>query len=143
MFLGEYFHSIDDKGRVAMPAKYREQVEKGAILTRGNDGSLTIYALNEWEKLVEKIMQLPQSKSEVRNYARLVLAGAVEIKLDKQGRINIPKYLTEFASLDKKVVFVGLYDKVEIWDEQRWVQYRQEVENQSVDVLEQLSEFGL
>ncbi|MFZ5392472.1 MAG: division/cell wall cluster transcriptional repressor MraZ [Patescibacteria group bacterium] len=143
MFLGEFFHSVDDKGRVAMPAKYRDQIEKGAILTRGNDASLTIYLINEWEKLVEKLMKLPQSKTDVRNYARLVLAGAVEIKLDKQGRINIPKYLLDFAQINKKVVFVGLYDKVEIWDEQRWMDYRQEIESQSTDVLGQLGEFGI
>jgi len=143
MFLGEYFHSIDEKGRVAMPAKFREQVDKGAILTRGSDGSLTIYTVNEWDKLVDKLMKLPQSKTDVRNYARLVLAGAVEIKLDKQGRINIPKYLMEFAQISKKAVFVGLYDKVEIWDEERWVEYRKGIENQSADVLEQLSEFGI
>ncbi len=143
MFLGEFFHSVDDKGRVAMPAKYRDQIEKGAILTRGNDASLTIYLINEWEKLVEKLMKLPQSKTDVRNYARLVLAGAVEIKLDKQGRINIPKYLLDFSQINKKVVFVGLYDKVEIWDEQRWMDYRQEIESQSTDVLGQLSEFGI
>lgn len=126
-----------------MPAKYRDQIEQGAILTRGNDGSLTIYTLNEWEKLVEKLLKLPQSKSDVRNYARLVLAGAVEIRLDKQGRINIPKYLTDFAQLGKKVVFVGLYDKVEIWDEQKWIEYRREMESQSNEVLDQLGEFGL
>lgn len=143
MFAGEFRHSVDEKGRVALPAKFREVLIDGAMLTRGNDGCLTVYRLNEWEELMEKIAKLPQSKTEVRNYVRFLLSGAVEIKIDKQGRINLPAYLTEFAGINKKVVFVGVYDRLELWDETKWMSYRNQIEVQSEDVLEQLEKYGL
>lgn len=143
MFVGEYLHSIDEKGRVALPAKYRDLLINGGMLTRGNDGCLVIYRGNEWDQLVEKLSKLPQSRPEVRNYVRLVLSGAAEVKVDKQGRINLPSFLMEFASLSKKVVFVGVYDKLEVWDKDKWDEYRLQIEGQSVEMLEQLGEFGI
>ena len=143
MFVGEYKHSVDEKGRVAVPAKFREVLEDGAILTRGNDGCLVIYRMNEWEILMEKIAKLPQSKLEARSYVRFITSGAIDIKLDKQGRINIPTYLMDFASLTKKVVFVGIYDKMEIWDQKKWDDYRLLIEGSSEEVLEGLESYGL
>ena len=143
MFVGEYKHSIDEKGRVAVPAKFRSVLEEGAILTRGNDGSLVIYRMNEWEILMEKVARLPQSKPEARNYVRFVTSGAIDVKLDKQGRINVPAFLIEFAGLDKKVVFVGIYDKMEIWDQKKWDEYRKQIEVNSEEVLEGLDGYGL
>jgi MraZ protein len=143
MFVGEFKHSVDEKGRVALPAKFREVLKDGAILTRGNDGCLTIYRMNEWESLMEKITKLPQSKMEVRSYVRFLLSGAVDVRTDKQGRINLPNYLMSFAQITKKVVFVGVYDRLELWDEEKWSEYRGQIENQSEDVLEQLEKYGL
>ncbi len=143
MFVGEFKHSVDEKGRVAVPAKFRSILSEGGILTRGNDGCLTIYRLNEWEELMAKVSKLPQSKAEVRSYVRFLLSGAVDVKTDKQGRINIPSYLKDFAGVTKKVVFVGVYDKLEVWDEAKWEEYRGLIEDQSEDVLEHLEEYGL
>ncbi len=143
MFVGEFKHSVDEKGRVAVPAKFRDALSNGAILTRGNDGCLTVYRMNEWEELMAKIAKLPQSKLEVRSYVRFLLSGAVDVRTDKQGRINLPNYLKEFAKINKKVVFVGIYDRLELWDEDKWENYRSQLENQSEEVLEQLEEYGL
>ena len=143
MFVGEFKHSVDEKGRVAVPAKFRDALSSGAILTRGNDGCLTVYRMNEWEELMAKIAKLPQSKLEVRSYVRFLLSGAVDVRTDKQGRINLPNYLKEFAKINKKVVFVGIYDRLELWDEDKWENYRSQLENQSEEVLEQLEEYGL
>lgn len=143
MFVGEYYHSVDSKGRVALPAKFREELKDGSIITRGSDGCLTIFKIDEWEDLVDKLSALPQSKSEVRNYTRLVLSGAAEIKLDRQGRLNLPNYLTEFAKIGKKVVFVGVNNRLELWDETGWREYKEQIESQSGEMLEQLGEYGL
>lgn len=143
MFVGEYLHNVDEKGRVAVPAKFREWLENGAVLTRGTDGCLAFYRMNEWDKLVEKISSLPQSKVEVRNYARLILSGAADVKLDKQGRVNLPKFLVDFANISKKVVFVGVNNRLELWDKEKWDDYRVQIEMQSADLLEQLGEFGI
>jgi MraZ protein len=99
--------------------------------------------MNEWEILMEKIAKLPQSKPEARSYVRFITSGAIDIKLDKQGRINIPTYLMDFASLTKKVVFVGIYDKMEIWDQKKWDDYRLLIEGNSEEVLEGLESYGL
>ncbi|MBU0648367.1 division/cell wall cluster transcriptional repressor MraZ [Patescibacteria group bacterium] len=143
MFVGEYYHSVDEKGRVALPVKFRDELERGAIITRGNDGCLTIYKISEWEELVDKISQLPQSKPEVRSYARLILSGAAEVKLDRQGRGNIPNYLLAYAGVKKKVVIVGVNDRLELWDKQKWEDYKIEMESQTSEMFEQLSEYGL
>jgi MraZ protein len=143
MFVGEYQHSVDQKGRVAVPAKFRELLNKGAVLTRGNDGCLTIYRLNDWEILMDKIAKLPQTKTEVRNYLRFLLSGAVEVKLDSQGRVNLPTFLAQFAGIKKKVVFVGMYNKLELWDGEKWESYREQIEDQGSMVLEELEEYGL
>ena len=143
MFVGEYQHSVDQKGRVAVPARFRELLNKGAVLTRGNDGCLAIYRLNDWEMLMDKIAKLPQSKTEVRNYMRFLLSGAVDIKLDNQGRANVPNYLLKFAGIDKKVVFVGMYNKLELWDAAKWDDYRNQIEDQTGVVMDQLEEYGL
>ncbi|MFA4930696.1 MAG: division/cell wall cluster transcriptional repressor MraZ [Patescibacteria group bacterium] len=143
MFVGEYLHSVDSKGRVALPARFREELQAGSIITRGNDGCLTIFKSDEWDELVEKLSNLPQSKAEVRSYTRLVLSGAAEIKLDRQGRINLPNYLVNFAGIGKKVVFVGVNNRLELWDEKKWIEYKEQMEMQTSEMLEQLGEFGL
>lgn len=144
MFLGEYRHSIDAKGRLAVPTKYRKQLEKGAVVTRGLDRCLTIYPTESWGVLAGKLASLPISKSNTRSFARFLLAGAMDVELDKQGRIVIPEYLREFAGVSKSVVVAGIYDRLEVWDADAWERYRTSAEQGSDAIAEALEgELGI
>lgn len=143
MFLGEYTYSIDDKKRLAIPAKFRQALNKKAIITRGLDNCLFLYPAGEWEKLAKKLSQLPLSQADARGFARIMLAGAMEVSLDRLGRILIPDYLKKYASLQKKVVIAGLYNRVEIWDEKNWILYKQKIEKEAGDIAERLKELGI
>src|SRR5690349_193908 len=115
MFIGEFHHTLDDKGRLAIPVKFRGSIEDGAVGTRGLDHSLFVYPKAGWEVLAVKLAALPLGQSDTRAFTRLMLAGAMEIEIDKSGRITIPEYLRTYASLQKNVVVTGLYDRLEIW----------------------------
>src|SRR3990167_4082354 len=104
MFIGEYHHAIDEKGRLAIPMKFRKQLKAGAVVTRGLDNCLFVYTMEEWKKLAEKISNLPFSQANSRAFSRLMLAGAMDVELDKQGRVIVPEYLREYAKLGKEVV---------------------------------------
>ena len=117
MFIGEYSHAIDDKGRVAVPAKFRQLLRGGAVVTRGLDNCLVVYPKKEWTKLAEKISALPFNKQNDRSLSRFILAGAVDVDFDGQGRVTLPEYLRDFAKLSKKAVVAGLYSRLEIWNE--------------------------
>lgn len=143
MFFGEYSHKIDDKGRLAIPVKFRSQLGKGAVVTRGLDSSLFLFPKEEWDKLAERLARLPLGKSGSRALSRLMLAGAMEAELDKQGRIVLPDYLRTYASMEKEVVVAGLYDRVELWDAKRWSAYKKATEREAGDIAEQLGELGL
>lgn len=143
MFIGEYSLSIDEKGRLALPKKFRKEMQKGAVVTRGIDSCLFVYPESEWNKLADKISALPLSQKNTRAFARLMLAGAMDVRLDKQGRIIVPDYLRKYAGTNKKVVVAGLLDRLEIWDEAAWEKYKKETEKQSEDISEQLGELGL
>ena len=138
MFLGEYLYFLDSKGRVALPPKFRKALEKGAYLTRGIDNCLFLFPEMEWQKLVDQLLKLPLSEKNSRAFVRLMLAGASEVKLDKQGRINIPDYLRKYAFLKRKVVVCGLYNRVEIWDENQWKKYKEKMEKEAIDIAQQL-----
>src|SRR6185503_7926694 len=124
MFIGEYSLSMDNKGRMAVPAKFRQTLGSGAVLTRGLDKSLFLYPKKQWEGIALKLAALPISQANSRAFSRLMLAGAFDVEIDKQGRMIIPDYLRKFAGLTKKVVMAGLYDRLEIWDEATWAQYK-------------------
>ena len=143
MFLGEYIHSIDEKGRLAVPTKFRGDLAKGAVVTRGLDTSLFLLPLEEWGKLAGKLAGLPLGQANSRAFARLMLAGAMEVTLDKQGRFVVPEYLRGYASLKKKVVIVGINTRLEIWDADTWEEYRKKTELGAVDIAEKLGEFGI
>src|SRR3989338_4734763 len=115
MFIGEYTHSIDDKGRVAIPAKFRAKLGAVAIVTRGLDRCLFVFAKPEWDKLAEKIIALPLAKADSRAFARLMLSGAVDVTPDTQGRVVIPENLKRYAGLEKTAVVAGVYNRIEIW----------------------------
>lgn len=140
MFMGEYNHSIDAKGRIIVPSKFRETLGDLFVVTLGLDGCLFVYPNNEWESFLTKLSSLPGSK-EARQLQRYFLAGATECEVDKQGRILIPSKLRTAAALDKDVVFVGVLSKIEIWSKERWEQNN--VYDDMDDVAEHMSEFGI
>jgi len=143
VFIGEFQHTVDEKGRVQVPAKFRKQFSQGAVVTRGLDDSLFFYTKDEWAKIAERIAALPLSKSSARSFARLMLAGAMDIEIDKQGRMMLPKYLRQFGGIKKNVVFAGLYSRVEIWDENRWRNYQKKMEKNVATIAEDLNDLGL
>ncbi|MBI4434178.1 division/cell wall cluster transcriptional repressor MraZ [Candidatus Uhrbacteria bacterium] len=138
MFIGEYHHAIDEKGRAAVPTKYREIFARGVVITRGLDRCLFMYPREAWDTLAAKLADLPLSKANTRSFARFLLAGAMDCELDRQGRMVIPEYLRSFAGLQKSIVMAGLYNRVEIWDEAEWNRYRIAAERESAAVAEAL-----
>lgn len=142
MFIGEYQVTMDIKGRIAIPAKFRSDL-RSAVITKGLDKSLLIYTKDEWEKIASKLASLPISQSKSRAFARLMLAGAFDLEFDKQGRILIPDSLRQFAVLTKKVVVAGLYDRLEVWDSETWEAYRQVTEKDVGSIAEALVELGI
>ena len=143
MFIGEYSHNLDEKGRLAVPVKYRGDLAKGAVVTRGLDNCLFLYPKAEWAKLAKKLAELPISKANSRAFARLMLAGAMDVELDKQGRIVVPEYLRNYAGMKKKLVVTGLMNRMEIWDEDKWNAYKKSTEADSSDIAETLGEIGV
>lgn len=143
MFIGEYHHTIDDKGRLAVPVKFRDDLVKGAVVTRGLDSSLFLLPLEEWGKLAEKLSGLPLGQKNSRAFARLMLAGAMDVSLDKQGRFIVPEYLRGYAGLKKSTVIVGVNTRLEIWDEDAWNAYREQTEEDAESIAEQLGDLGI
>ncbi len=143
MFIGEYQHLIDEKGRLAVPVKFRKRVGSGAVVTRGLDGCLFVFPMDEWTKLAEKLSSLPLSQSNSRAFARLMLAGAMDVEIDRQGRVVIPEYLRHYAKLGKDVVVAGLYSRIEIWDRAAWEKYKARTEKDSNDIAEKMGELGI
>lgn len=143
MFIGEYQHTLDGKGRVAIPAKFRKELTKGAVVTKGLDNCLCMYTKSEWQKLATKLAALPISQANSRAFARLMLAGAMDVDIDRQGRALVPDYLRSFAALGKRVIIAGLYNRLEIWDEAAWNTYKQGTESKSSDIAEALGQLGV
>ncbi len=143
MFIGEYIYTIDHKKRVAIPSKFRKSLGKKAVITRGLDNCLVVYPIGEWQKLTKKLENLPNSKIDARGFVRIILSGAVDVALDKLGRILIPDYLKEYAGLKKDVVVIGLSNKIEIWDAQKWKDYREKTEKEIGNMAEKLQELGI
>lgn len=138
MLIGEYTHSLDSKHRIALPSKFRNEIGENVVVTRGLDSCLFLYPMNEWQSLSEKVAELGLSKAEKRGLSRFLFAGAQDIDVDKQGRILIPEFLRTFADISSKVVFAGVYDRIEIWNEERWQTYKQQIEQQGEKLAEQL-----
>jgi MraZ protein len=143
MLLGEHQHNLDNKGRIAIPAKFKEKLAAGAIITRGLDNCLFVFASGEWEALAAKLVALPLAQANSRAFVRLMLAGASDVVLDNQGRILIPDYLRKYADLKKQVVVAGLYNRVEIWDMEKWEAYKKKTEIASDEIAEKLGELGI
>lgn len=143
MFIGEYAHNLDDKFRLAVPVKFRKLLAKGTVVTRGLDGCLVLYPRKAWEELAQKLSQLSINQANKRAFARFILPGAMDVSLDAQGRLILPDYLRSYAGISKKVVLAGLFDRLEIWDETRWNDYRNKTDRDSVEIAENLGEAGL
>ncbi len=143
MFIGEFQHNLDLKGRIAVPAKFRPKLSGGAIITRGLDRCLFVFANKEWEALAQKLIALPLAQANSRAFVRLMLAGAADVEIDKQGRILIPDYLRKYAGLKKESVIAGLYNRIEIWDNAAWNEYKMKTESASDEIAEKLSELGI
>ncbi|MCL5011952.1 MAG: division/cell wall cluster transcriptional repressor MraZ [Patescibacteria group bacterium] len=143
MFLGEFKHSIDPKGRMAIPAKFRSQLDGGAVITRGLDHCLFVFPQKEWESLAQKLITLPLAQSGSRAFVRLMLSGAGDVEFDAQGRILIPEHLRTYARLEKNAVVTGLYNRIEVWNESEWKSYKTRTERESDEIAEQLGELGI
>ena len=120
MFLGEFEHTIDDKGRITIPAKFRGKLAAGLVVTKGIDNCLWLYPLDAWEMLASRIIALPQTDPTAREFRRQVFGGASNAVPDKQGRVNLPPYLRTYAHIDNQAMIIGLYDHCEIWNPAHW-----------------------
>lgn len=143
MFMGEHQHSIDGKGRVIIPARFREELGEKFIVTRGLDSCLFVYPQEEWDKLEKKLKGLSFTKADARAFTRFLFSGAVECETDKQGRSLIPQSLREHASLDKEVIVIGVSTRVEIWSREVWEKYKEEANLSFEEISEKIVDLDL
>ncbi len=143
MLIGEYKHTLDPKKRLSLPSKWRKELGKSLVITRGLDNCLFVYPLIEWQKITEKIGQLPLGQADTRSFNRFFLSGAVEVEVDSVGRILVPDFLKDFATLGTGVVLAGIYNRIEIWDEEKWTEYKSKIELQADSLAEKLGEIGV
>ncbi|MFD2638175.1 division/cell wall cluster transcriptional repressor MraZ [Piscibacillus salipiscarius] len=143
MFMGEFQHNIDTKGRIIVPAKFRDGLGESFVLTRGLDNCLFAYPQEEWRVLEEKLKKLPLTKKDARAFTRFFFSGAVECEIDKQGRINIPAPLRKFADLDKECIVIGVSNRIELWAKEKWTDYVEESEESFADIAENLMDFDI
>lgn len=143
MLIGEYIHTLDPKKRLALPSKFRKELGKKVVITRGLDNCLFVYPIKAWQKVSEKIALLPMGQADTRGFGRFMLAGAVESEIDSIGRILVPDFLKEFAKLGTAVAVIGVYERVELWDENAWNEYKGRIEKQADALAEKLGEVGI
>jgi MraZ protein len=143
MFMGEYHHSIDNKGRMIVPSKFRDDLGDMFIITRGLDQCLFGYPLSEWALIEEKLKGLPLTKKDARAFTRFFFSGATESELDKQGRINIPAPLLQYAKLEKECVVLGVSNRIEIWSKQIWEDYFSQSEESFAEIAENMIGFDI
>lgn len=143
MLIGEYTHTLDPKKRLSLPAKFRKEMGKKVVITRGLDKCLFIYPVKQWERISEKIAELSIGQADSRGFNRFLLSGAVETDVDSAGRILVPDFLKDFAGLLEKVVVTGVHSRVEVWDEKAWNEYKDRIEKQADVLAEKLGEIGV
>lgn len=143
MFMGEFQHNIDTKGRIIVPAKFREELGDSFVITRGLDKCLFAYPMDEWKLLEEKLKKLPLTKKDARAFTRFFFSGAVECEIDKQGRINIPQPLRNYAALDKECVVIGVSNRIEFWANESWEDYFNDSEESFAEIAENLMDFDI
>ncbi len=143
VFIGEYQHVLDSKGRVIMPSKFREGLGEKFVVTKGLDHCLFVYPQSEWQEFERKLRTLPLTSKDARAFIRFFFAGATECELDKQGRILIPANLREYAELVKELVIIGVASRVEIWSKERWDEYNDEANLDHQSIVEKMAELGI
>ncbi len=143
MFLGEFEHTIDDKGRLTIPAKFRPELEGGVVITRGLDGCLWAYSRSEWEILAEKIAKMPTTNQAARNFARFMFSSAFDSVPDRQGRIIVPQNLRDYADITSETVVIGVMNRVELWQPEKWSQVVSAVEEDPEAIVSQLQDLGI
>lgn len=143
MFMGEFQHTIDSKGRVAIPARFREELGEKFVITRGLDGCIFAYPMNEWATMENKLKSLPLTKADARAFVRFFFSGATECEVDKQGRILLPQNLREHAKLNKEAVIIGVSTRVEIWAKERWGEYSSEAGESFEEIAEKIVDLGI
>ena len=143
MFLGEFNHTIDDKGRLTIPAKFRDELESGIVITRGLDGCLWAYGRSEWEALAEKIAKLPTTNPAARNFSRFVFSSAFDSIPDRQGRILLPQNLRDYAGIQNETIVIGVKNKLEIWNPTKWSEVVTAVEQDTEAIVAQLQDLGI
>lgn len=142
MFMGEFEHSLDSKGRLTVPVKFREGLGETFVVTRGLDKCLFVYPNEEWQILESKLKSLPMTRSDARSFVRFFFSGASECEMDKQGRILLPQKLRDYAGLEKDCILLGVSNRVEIWDSTVWTDYASEAETSFADIAEKLVDFS-
>ena len=143
MFIGEYEHSVDAKGRVIMPAKLREDIGEKFIVTKGLDGCLFAYSISEWTNFEEKLKTLPLTNKNARDFVRFFLSGAVECEIDKQGRFLIPGNLRNYAILEKEIIIIGVGTRIEIWNREEWKKYSSDENISADEIAENMTMLGI
>ena len=138
MFIGEYHHTIDEKGRIIIPAKFRDALGKEFIITRGIENCLFVYSLQNWANITTKLSQLPFTKKDARTFNRFFMSGATNVELDKQGRVNISQPLIQYANLEKDCVVIGTGDRLEIWSQESWDSFFDSTKDSMSDIAENL-----
>ncbi len=141
--MGEYQHNIDTKGRIIVPAKFRDDLGDRFVVTRGLDKCLFAYPMNEWKILEEKLKKLPLTKKDARAFTRFFFSGAIECEVDKQGRINIPQPLRNYAVLEKECVVIGVSNRIEFWASENWEDYFSDSEESFAEIAENLLDFDI
>jgi MraZ protein len=143
MFLGEFSHTIDDKGRLTIPAKFRDELESGVVITRGLDGCLWAFGRSEWEVMAEKIAKLATTKEAARNFARFMFSSAFDSIPDRQGRILLPQNLRDYAGIQNETIVIGVMNKLEIWNPAKWTDVVTTVEQDTEAIVAQLQDLGI
>jgi MraZ protein len=143
MFLGQFDHSLDNKGRLTIPSKYRPELEDGLVITRGLDNCLWILARADWDELAAKVSKLPTTNPNARNFSRFLFSQASDTVPDKQGRVLIPQKLREFAGIDTDTVIAGVDNRIEIWSVERWNAMQEQVESNPEAYALQLQDLGI
>jgi MraZ protein len=143
MLIGEYLHTLDAKKRLSLPAKFRKEVGKKVVITRGLDSCLFLFPQKSWDNIASKLSSLPFGQADTRGMSRFILAGAVDTEVDNAGRILVPDYLKDFADLKSRVVLAGVSDRIEIWNEKTWEEYKHRIEKGADQMAEKLGDLGI
>ena len=143
MFIGEYTHTVDEKKRISLPSKFRKELGSKVVVTRGLDNCLFLFPHKTWENISEETAKLGLMQHDTRGFTRFMFSGASEIEVDSMGRILIPDYLREFAAIKSPVIFAGVHNRIEIWNEKRWDAYKKKIESQAEEMAEKLGSVGL